>query len=154
LKWELEDLSFRYLNPEEYKEIAQLLASKRVDRERYIENAMREIRDALTAANIVAEVAGRPKHIYSIWRKMQRKRLSFDQLYDIPAIRILVASVADCYAALGVVHSMWPYIPGEFDDYIATPKDNLYRSLHTAVIGPEKLPLEIQIRTHEMHEHA
>lgn len=154
LKWELEDLSFRYLNPDEYKRIAQLLASKRVDREQYIENVKRELRDALERAGIHADVAGRPKHIYSIWRKMQRKNLAFEQLYDIRAVRILVDTLADCYAALGVVHGMWPYIPGEFDDYIATPKDNLYRSLHTAVIGPQKLPLEIQIRTREMHEHA
>jgi GTP pyrophosphokinase len=154
LKWELEDLSFRYLNPQEYKRIAGLLAAKRVDREQYIDNVMREIGDALRDAGIEAEVAGRPKHIYSIWRKMQRKHLSFEQLYDIRAVRILVATIADCYAALGIVHGKWPYIPGEFDDYIATPKDNLYRSLHTAVIGPQKLPVEIQIRTREMHEHA
>jgi len=154
IKWELEDLSFRYLNPDEYKHIAQLLAAKRIDREHYIENVMRDIREALATAGVEATVVGRPKHIYSIWRKMQRKHLSFEQLYDIRAVRILVATVADCYAALGIVHGMWPYIPGEFDDYIATPKDNLYRSLHTAVIGPQKLPLEIQIRTHEMHEHA
>jgi GTP pyrophosphokinase len=154
LKWELEDLSFRYLNPEEYKRIAGLLAAKRVDREQYIDNVVREIGDALAKAGIRAEVAGRPKHIYSIWRKMQRKNLSFEQLYDIRAVRVLVDTIADCYAALGIVHGMWPYIPGEFDDYIATPKDNMYRSLHTAVIGPQKLPLEIQIRTREMHAHA
>jgi GTP pyrophosphokinase len=154
LKWELEDLSFRYLNPDEYKRIAGLLAAKRVDRERYIENVKHEIKEALDRAGIRAEVAGRPKHIYSIWRKMQRKNLSFEQLYDIRAVRVLVDSIADCYAALGIVHGRWPYIPGEFDDYIATPKDNLYRSLHTAVIGPQKLPMEIQIRTREMHEHA
>jgi GTP pyrophosphokinase len=154
LKWELEDLSFRYLHPDDYKRIAGLLAAKRVDRERYIENVMREIKEALSQAGITADVAGRPKHIYSIWKKMQRKGLSFDQLYDIRAVRVLVDDIADCYAALGVVHGMWPYIPGEFDDYIATPKDNLYRSLHTAVIGPQKLPVEIQIRTREMHEHA
>jgi GTP pyrophosphokinase len=154
LKWELEDWSFRYLNPEEYKRIAGLLAAKRIDREQYIENVKLEIKEALKRAGIEAEVAGRPKHIYSIWRKMQRKNLSFEQLYDIRAIRVLVDSIADCYAALGIVHGMWPYIPGEFDDYIATPKDNLYRSLHTAVIGPQKLPVEIQIRTGEMHAHA
>ena len=154
LKWELEDLSFRFLDPDEYKHIAQLLAAKRVDREQYIDNVMNDIKGALADAGVEAEVAGRPKHIYSIWRKMQRKNLSFDQLYDIRAVRILVNTIADCYAALGVVHGKWPYIPGEFDDYIATPTDNLYRSLHTAVIGPQKLPLEIQIRTREMHEHA
>jgi GTP pyrophosphokinase len=154
LKWELEDLSFRYLDPENYKRIAGWLAAKRVDRERYIAELIDYLRSELAKVHIVADVAGRPKHIYSIWRKMQRKGLSFEQLYDIRAVRILVSSVADCYAALGIVHSLWPYIPGEFDDYIATPKDNLYRSLHTAVIGPGKLPLEIQIRTSEMHEHA
>ena len=154
LKWELEDWSFRYLDPENYKRVAGWLATKRVDRERYITEVTGQIREELARAHIEADVAGRPKHIYSIWRKMQRKGLSFDQLYDIRAVRVLVQSIADCYAALGIVHSLWPYIPGEFDDYIATPKDNLYRSLHTAVIGPGKLPLEIQIRTREMHEHA
>ncbi|HEY5807607.1 MAG TPA: bifunctional (p)ppGpp synthetase/guanosine-3',5'-bis(diphosphate) 3'-pyrophosphohydrolase [Povalibacter sp.] len=154
VKWELEDLSFRYLEPENYKLVAGWLAAKRADRERYIDEVIRQLRDELQQVHIDNEVAGRPKHIYSIWRKMQRKGLSFDQLYDIRAVRVLVSSVADCYAALGIVHSLWPYIPGEFDDYIATPKDNLYRSLHTAVIGPGKQPVEIQIRTREMHEHA
>ena len=154
LKWELEDLSFRYLDPENYKRVAGWLASKRLDRERYIVDVIDVITRELAKAGITAEVAGRPKHIFSIWRKMQRKGLSFEQLYDIRAVRIIVGSIADCYAALGIVHSMWPYIPGEFDDYIATPKDNLYRSLHTAVIGPGKQPLEMQIRTREMHEHA
>ena len=154
LKWELEDLSFRYLNPEAYKRIATWLASKRADREHYISEVQVELQSALTNAGIHAEIAGRPKHIYSIWRKMQRKGLSFEQIYDIRAVRIMVATIADCYAALGVVHSLWPFIPGEFDDYIATPKDNHYRSIHTAVIGPGKLPLEVQIRTKDMHEHA
>jgi GTP pyrophosphokinase len=154
LKWELEDLSFRYLDPENYKRVAGWLAAKRVDRERYIEEVIRTLQLELGKVEISADIAGRPKHIYSIWRKMQRKGLSFDQLYDIRAVRVLVDTIADCYAALGIVHGLWPYIPGEFDDYIATPKDNLYRSLHTAVIGPGKLPLEIQIRTREMHEHA
>ncbi len=154
LKWELEDLSFRYLDPDNYKRVAGWLAAKRIDRERFIAEVIKQIGGELDKANIAAEVVGRPKHIFSIWRKMQRKGLSFDQLYDIRAIRIIVATIADCYAALGIVHGMWPYIPGEFDDYIATPKDNLYRSLHTAVIGPSKQPLEIQIRTREMHEHA
>jgi GTP pyrophosphokinase len=154
LKWELEDLSFRFLDPESYKRVAGWLAAKRGDRERYIEEVIRILQVELAKVEIAAEVAGRPKHIYSIWRKMQRKGLSFDQLYDVRAVRVLVDTIADCYAALGIVHSLWPYIPGEFDDYIATPKDNLYRSLHTAVIGPGKMPLEIQIRTREMHEHA
>jgi GTP pyrophosphokinase len=155
LKWELEDLSFRYLDPESYKTIAGWLASKRIDRERYIDDVIATLRRELDKVHIPnAEIAGRPKHIYSIWRKMHRKGLQFDQLYDVRAVRVLVDSIADCYAALGIVHGMWPYIPGEFDDYIATPKDNLYRSLHTAVIGPGKLPLEVQIRTREMHAHA
>src|SRR5690606_1760339 len=127
---------------------------KRADREQYIEEVIKILHAELDKAGIKAEVAGRPKHIFSIWRKMQRKGLSFDQLYDIRAVRVLVDTIADCYAVLGIVHGLWHYIPGEFDDYIATPKDNFYRSLHTAVIGPGKLPLEIQIRTHEMHEHA
>jgi GTP pyrophosphokinase len=155
LKWELEDLSFRYLEPDTYKRIAGWLAAKRTDRENYIDEVIGELQGALGDAGIRAiEIAGRPKHIYSIWRKMQRKNLSFEELYDLRAVRILVESVADCYAALGIVHSLWPYIRGEFDDYIATPKENQYRSLHTAVIGPGKLPLEVQIRTLEMHEHA
>jgi GTP pyrophosphokinase len=154
LKWQLEDLSFRYLEPDHYKRVAGWLAAKRGDRERYIEEVIALLHTELGKAQIDADIAGRPKHIYSIWRKMQRKGLSFDQLFDVRAVRVLVASIADCYAALGIVHGLWPYIPGEFDDYIATPKDNLYRSLHTAVIGPGKLPVEIQIRTREMHDHA
>ncbi len=154
LKWELEDLSFRYLDPTTYKRIAGWLASKRADRERYLQQVQNDLQIALEKAGIKAEIAGRPKHIYSIWRKMQRKGLSFEQIYDVRAVRILVDTITECYGALGVVHGLWPYIPGEFDDYIATPKDNLYRSLHTAVIGPGKLPLEVQIRTHDMHAHA
>jgi GTP pyrophosphokinase len=154
LKWELEDLAFRYLDPESYRRIAAALSSRRADRERSIEAARTEVQAELARAGVRADVAGRPKHIYSIWRKMQRKSLSFDQVLDVRAVRVLVDSVADCYAALGVVHGRWPYIPGEFDDYIATPKDNHYRSLHTAVIGPGHEPLEVQIRTREMHEHA
>jgi GTP pyrophosphokinase len=154
IKWQLEDWSFRYLEPDNYKRVATWLAAKRGDRERYINEVLAQLRDELKKAQIDADIAGRPKHIYSIWRKSQRKGLSFDQLYDVRAVRVLVSSIADCYAALGIVHGLWAYIPGEFDDYIATPKDNAYRSLHTAVIGPGKLPLEIQIRTREMHEHA
>ncbi len=154
LKWELEDLAFRYLEPAEYRRIAGWLNESRVDRENYIANAIAEIQAELARAGVPAEVVGRPKHIFSIWRKMHRKNLAFDQVFDVRAVRIVAASVADCYAALGVVHGRWHYIPGEFDDYIATPKDNLYRSLHTAVIGPSAVPLEIQIRTREMHDHA
>ena len=154
LKWELEDLAFRYSEPAEYRRIAGWLRAKREERERYIEDVRRELTRELDGAGIAAEISGRPKHIYSIWRKMQRKGLAFEQVMDVLAMRVLVDNVADCYAALGIVHGLWPYIPGEFDDYIATPKDNNYRSLHTAVIGPGKLPLEVQIRTREMHEHA
>ncbi len=154
LKWELEDLSFRWLEPAEYRRIAGWLNESRIDRERYIETVIGEITAELARAGIPAEVLGRPKHIYSIWRKMHRKELSFEQVFDVRAVRIITASVADCYAALGIVHGRWHYIPGEFDDYIATPKDNLYRSLHTAVLGPASVPVEIQIRTREMHEHA
>ncbi len=154
VKWELEDLSFRWLDPAEYRRIAGWLNESRIDRERYIETVIGDISAELAHAGVGAEVIGRPKHIYSIWRKMQRKGLAFEQVFDVRAIRIITASVEDCYAALGVVHGRWHYIPGEFDDYIATPKDNLYRSLHTAVLGPSALPVEIQIRTREMHEHA
>jgi GTP pyrophosphokinase len=154
LKWELEDLAFRFLEPEHYKRIAAQLAVKRVDRESYIDAIVAELRAELGQAGIDADVAGRPKHIFSIWRKMQRKDADFEQLYDVRAVRIIVASVADCYAALGLVHGLYSYIPGEFDDYVANPKNNLYRSLHTAVIGPGKLPMEVQIRTREMHDHA
>jgi GTP pyrophosphokinase len=154
LKWELEDLAFRYSEPEEYKRIAGWLRSKRGEREQYIEDVKRELIRELGKLGIHGEVTGRPKHIYSIWRKMQRKSLRFEQVLDVLAVRVMVDSVAECYAALGVVHGLWPYIPGEFDDYIATPKENNYRSLHTAVIGPGRLPLEVQIRTREMHEHA
>ena len=154
LKWELEDLAFRYSEPEEYRRIAGWLKAKREERERYIEDVKRDLAAALAAAGIQGAISGRPKHIYSIWRKMQRKGLAFEQVMDVLAVRVMVETVAECYAALGIVHSLWPYMPGEFDDYIATPKENHYRSLHTAVVGPGKLPLEVQIRTREMHEHA
>lgn len=151
LKWELEDLAFRYLQPDTYRRIAVLLDERRADREVFIRASLAELEASLGAAGIRAELAGRPKHIYSIWKKMQRKALAFSDLYDIRAVRILVDSVADCYGALGVVHGLWPYLPGEFDDYVARPKANGYRSLHTAVIGPHGKTLEVQIRTHEMH---
>jgi len=154
LKWEMEDLAFRYLEPDDYRLIAAALNEKRADRERYIKSLCELLRNELATLNVTVEVYGRPKHIYSIFRKMQRKHLAFDQLFDVRAVRIVAASVPDCYAALGVVHSRWPYIPEEFDDYIATPKDNFYRSIHTAVIGPESKSVEVQIRTREMHEHA
>jgi len=154
LKWELEDLAFRYLEPHEYRRVAAALNERRADRERYIETLCAELRARLRASGIEAEVYGRPKHIYSIYRKMQRKQLAFEQLFDVRAVRLVVASVPECYGALGIVHGQWPYIPGEFDDYIATPKGNGYRSIHTAVIGPQGRSLEVQIRTPQMHEHA
>jgi len=154
LKWEIEDLSFRYLEPEEYRRIAAALNERRTDRERYIEDFCHTLRAELDKAGLTAQVYGRPKHMYSIYRKMQRKHLAFEQLFDVRAVRIIVESIPDCYAALGVVHGLWRYIPGEFDDYIATPKGNYYRSIHTAVTGPEGKSVEVQIRTREMHEHA
>jgi GTP pyrophosphokinase len=154
LKWELEDLAFRYLEPEEYRRIAAELNERRTDRERYIDTLCAQLRAELEKAGVRAEVYGRPKHMYSIYRKMSRKHLAFEQLFDVRAVRVVVDSIPDCYAALGVVHGLWPYIQGEFDDYVATPKDNFYRSIHTAVIGPQGKSVEVQIRTREMHEHA
>jgi GTP pyrophosphokinase len=154
LKWELEDLAFRYLDPEAYQSIADALQEKRGEREAFIDNIKAILREELARQGIEAEISGRPKHIYSIWRKMQRKDRGIDSLFDIRAVRILVRDVKDCYAALGAVHNLWSYLPGEFDDYIANPKGNDYRSLHTAVIGPEGRTVEIQIRTHEMHRQA
>ena len=154
LKWELEDLAFRFLQPDDYASIASALKEKRTEREAFIEEVTGLLRAELDKEGIKGDIAGRPKHIYSIWRKMQRKHRGLEELYDIRAVRILVDNVADCYAALGVVHNLWPYIPGEFDDYIANPKDNDYRSLHTAVVGPEGKTLEVQIRTHDMHRQA
>ncbi|MBS0569925.1 MAG: bifunctional (p)ppGpp synthetase/guanosine-3',5'-bis(diphosphate) 3'-pyrophosphohydrolase, partial [Proteobacteria bacterium] len=154
LKWELEDLAFSYLQPVTYQRIARLLDERRDDRERFIARAIAKLREALADAGIEAEIAGRPKHIYSIWKKLQRKGGDFSALYDIRALRVLVSDVAACYAALGVVHTLWPPLPSEFDDYIARPKGNRYQSLHTAVIGPEGKPLEVQIRSHDMHAHA
>lgn len=154
LKWELEDLAFRYLEPATYKQIAGWLAERRADRETYIAEVTALLETRLRQERIRAEVRGRPKHIYSIWRKMQRKETAFENLYDLRALRVLVDNIADCYAVLGIVHGLWPHIPREFDDYIANPKENLYQSLHTAVVGPHGKPLEIQIRTHEMDRHA
>ncbi|MCB1628168.1 MAG: bifunctional (p)ppGpp synthetase/guanosine-3',5'-bis(diphosphate) 3'-pyrophosphohydrolase, partial [Xanthomonadales bacterium] len=155
LKWELEDWTFRFLQPEVYRRVAKLLGERRADREGYIERVLAQLRGALDEAHIRgAQVAGRPKHIFSIWKKMQRKGVDFDQLYDVRAVRVLVEDVPTCYAVLGLVHGLWQYIPGEFDDYIAHPKGNDYRSLHTAVIGPGGTSLEVQIRTFEMHRQA
>jgi GTP pyrophosphokinase len=154
IKWELEDLAFRYLDPDTYLSIAKALKEKRGEREDFIEGVTTHLQQELAGESIAGEISGRPKHIYSIWRKMQRKDRGLETLYDIRAVRILVDDVANCYAALGVVHNLWSYLPGEFDDYIANPKDNDYQSLHTAVIGPDGKTLEIQIRTRDMHRQA
>ncbi len=154
IKWELEDLSVRYLEPALYKKVAGLLDERRVDREKYISDVLLRLKQALSDAGIAASVTGRPKHIYSIINKMKRKHLEFNELYDVRAVRILVDDVQSCYAALGLVQSMWPPIASEFDDYIAHPKSNNYRSLHTAVTGPRGQAFEVQIRTHEMHQHS
>ena len=154
LKWELEDHSFRYLHPSTYKQIAKLLDERRTDRQQYIEDFVDELQGVLDSQNIKAKVYGRPKHIYSIWKKMQKKHLSFEQLYDIRAVRIIADRLQDCYAALGVVHANWKHIPDEFDDYIATPKPNGYQSIHTVTLGKQGKTIEIQIRTAQMHEDA
>ncbi len=154
IKWELEDLSFRYLEPELYRQIAGMVDERRIDRERYLTRVVGMLKQELLKRGIEADITGRPKHIYSIWRKMKRKGVDFDQIYDVRAVRVLVREVADCYAALGIVHTLWRPVPGEFDDYIATPKDNLYQSLHTAVVGPDGKTIEVQIRTSEMHQAA
>jgi GTP pyrophosphokinase len=152
IKWELEDLAFKVLEPEAFRELAKLLDTRRKGREDFIERAIGELRPRLEAAGIHADLQGRPKHIYSIHKKMQRKSAEFAEIYDVYAIRILVDEKADCYGALGIVHALWRPIPGQFDDYIANPKNNLYQSLHTAVIALDGKPLEIQIRTHAMHQ--
>ena len=153
-KWELEDLAFRYLEPVQYKQIADMLDSRRGDREQDIAEVIELLQGELKKEGITATVTGRPKHIYSIARKMKRKDIDFHQVFDVEAVRITVKEIQACYTALGVVHRLWQYIPGEFDDYIATPKENGYRSLHTAVIGPEGRTLEVQIRTEDMHRDA
>lgn len=154
MKWELEDLSFRYLEPVTYRNLSRAMDQKRAERVSWMDETRDTLAKALNEAGIRAEINGRPKHIYGIYRKMRRKDVPFDQIYDIHGFRIIVESVADCYATLGVVHSHWRPIPGEFDDYIASPKDNMYRSLHTAVVGSNGKPMEVQIRTHEMHQVA
>lgn len=153
-KWELEDLALRALEPKTYKQLAKALDERRAERERYITQVVQTLQGELNQAGIRATVSGRVKHIYSIWRKMQRKKLPFEEIFDVRAVRIMVDSVADCYAALGVVHALWSHIRKEFDDYIANSKSNGYQSLHTAVVGPEGKTLEVQIRTFEMHKKA
>ena len=154
VKWELEDLALRYLEPALYKKVAKLLDERRVDREQYIADVIAQLKQELGQAGIKAEVSGRSKHINSIINKMKRKEVEFSELYDVRAVRILVDDIKDCYAALGLIHNLWQPIPSEFDDYIAHPKSNDYRSLHTAVVGPRNLALEVQIRTLEMHQHS
>jgi GTP pyrophosphokinase len=154
LKWQLEDMTLLHLQPEEYHKIAGLLAERRQERESYVERVVDIIRDKLKQEGIEADVSGRPKHIYSIYRKMKEKGRSFEEIYDVRGVRILLHEVRDCYAVLGIIHSMWRPIAGQFDDYIAMPKGNLYQSLHTAVIGPEGRPFEVQIRTWDMHRVA
>ena len=151
IKWELEDLAFKVLDPTEFRRLAEQLETRRKGREAYVRRAMNVLRDSLAGAGVKSEISGRPKHISSIWKKMQRKGANLSEIYDVNAIRVLVNDVQDCYAALGVVHSMWRPIPGQFDDYIAVPKPNGYQSLHTAVIAVDGKPLEVQIRTHTMH---
>jgi len=151
IKWELEDLAFKYLEPDQYREIAAQLAARRQVRERYINETMKTLAHELEKAGIRAELAGRAKHLWSIVQKMRRKTVGFDEVYDVLAIRVIVEDVPSCYAALGVVHTLWPPIPGQFDDYIAVPKANMYQSLHTAVMGPGGQPVEIQVRTQDMH---
>ena len=154
MKWELEDLAFRYLDPEAYRAIADQIDERRSDREAYMRRTIEFIREQFARENLQGEISGRPKHIYSIYRKIQRKNLPFNQIYDIRAIRIMVESVPDCYQALGIIHNVYHAIPGEFDDYISSPKENSYRSLHTAVLDAEGKTLEVQIRTQEMHDEA
>lgn len=154
LKWELEDLSFRYLQPEVYKKLAKQLAEKRIDRENYIQDFVSKVQGSLLEMNVNGNAYGRPKHIYSIYKKMQKKELQFEQLFDVRAVRVVVEKLQDCYAALGAIHTMWHHIPSEFDDYIANPKPNGYQSIHTVVLGDEGKAIEVQIRTQQMHDDA
>ena len=154
IKWELEDLSFRFLNPDIYRQIALQLDEKRSERERFIIETVALLKKECEAVGVQAEIYGRPKHIYSIWKKMRAKQVPLEEIYDLRALRVIVDQVRDCYTVLGIVHQMWTPIAKEFDDYITKPKGNLYQSLHTAVIAADSRPLEVQIRTWEMHEHA
>ncbi|EEX93269.1 GTP pyrophosphokinase [Vibrio orientalis CIP 102891 = ATCC 33934] len=152
LKWEMEDYAFRYQQPDTYKQIAKQLSERRIVREQYIQDFVDDLTSEMKASSINAEVSGRPKHIYSIWRKMQKKGLAFDELFDVRAVRIIADKLQDCYAALGTVHTKYKHLPSEFDDYVANPKPNGYQSIHTVILGPEGKTIEIQIRTKDMHE--
>ena len=154
IKWELEDLALKYIDPEGYRELAQKITMKRGQRQEYIDKIVKILEEKFEEVNIKCEVSGRPKHFYSIYKKMKKKNKTFEEIYDLTAVRVIVDTVKDCYAVLGMVHTMWIPMPGRFKDYIAMPKPNLYQSLHTTVIGPDGEPVEIQIRTHEMHEIA
>ncbi|MFP3019265.1 MAG: HD domain-containing protein [Arsenophonus sp.] len=154
LKWELEDFCFHYLNPDEYKKISELLHERRIYREQYINDFISSLQKCMLQENITAEIYGRPKNIYSIWRKMKKKYLSFDELFDIRAVRIIVECLKDCYVALNIVHTNFCYLPDEFDNYVSNPKQNGYQSIHTVVLGPHDKTIEVQIRTRQMHKNA